>query len=195
MKRMTTEQEILLVEQIQAGDKDAFRLFINQYQKLVFHIVYKTCPDNKDLEDLCQDIFVKIYRNLNGFRNDCKMSTWIAKIAYNTCLNYLKKKKVDLYDDISPDYVHLDDLSGYTPLPDQNLEQQDVSEHLAKAISRLPGHYQTILQLYHVDEMQYGEISNIMDLPVGTVKSYLFRARNLLKKELLKVYHKEEIWQ
>ena len=195
MKQMTIEQEILLVEQIQAGDKDAFRLFINQYQKLVFHIVYKTCPNHKDLEDLCQDIFIKIYRNINGFRNDCKVSTWIAKISYNTCLNYLKKKKLDLYDDISPDYAHLDDLSGQGSLPDQDLEQQDISELLAKAMGRLPGRYQTILQLYHVDEMQYSEISNIMDLPVGTVKSYLFRARNLLKNELLKVYHKEEIWQ
>lgn len=192
---MTADQETNLIKQIQQGDKDSFRLFIDQYQKLVFHIVYKTCSSQKDLDDLCQDIFIKTYRNINSFRHECKVSTWVAKIAYNTCLNYLKKKKVILFDDVTPDYTGIDDMMGESSMPDEFLEQQDISKCLAEAMAHIPENYRTILTLYHIDEMQYSEIGKIMDLPAGTVKNYLFRARNILKKELLKMYQKEELWQ
>lgn len=103
MNNLNPEEEKALIQRIQGGEKEAFRFFIDQYKKLVFHIVYKTAANRIDPDDLSQEIFIKLYRNLSGFRNECTLSTWVAKIAYNTCLNALKKKKVPLLSDMASD--------------------------------------------------------------------------------------------
>jgi RNA polymerase sigma factor (sigma-70 family) len=146
-----------------------------------------------DREDICQDVFLKVYENLGGFKFESKLSTWIAKIAYNTCLNHLEKKKVLLFDDISSDDRSLESLPGNTLAPDRLAEEKQTSSLLRKEIRKLPVHYKTIITLYHLDHMSYNEISEAMDLPEGTVKSHLFRARRLLKERLMSKYQPEDL--
>jgi len=185
----------LLIDKILAGDKKAFQAFIEEYQRLVSHIVFRMIPNESDREDVCQDVFIKLYQNLVYFQFESKVSTWIAKIAYNACINHLRKKKVPLFDDLSSEGESLDSLVGDNISPDEFTEERDIAFRLQSEIDKLPIHFQTILTLYHLDEMSYSEIAEIMKLPEGTVKSYLFRARKLLKDRLMSKYQWEDLWR
>ncbi len=183
-----------LIARIQSGDDDAFLHLIERYKRLVYNVVFRMVQNDADREDLCQDIFVKVYQNLGGFQYESKLSTWIARIAYNTCINALKKKKVPLYDDHALEGDSLEKVTANSEKPDEVTEERDLSARLQREIEKLPAKYKTILTLYHVEEMSYAEIAEIMNLPEGTVKSYLFRARKLLKEHLVNRYTPEELW-
>ncbi|MBD3219211.1 MAG: sigma-70 family RNA polymerase sigma factor [candidate division Zixibacteria bacterium] len=184
-----------LVERIKAGDNYAFERLIQKYQKLVSHIVFRMIPNQADREDLCQDVFFKVYKNLQNFRFDSKISTWIGRIAYNGCLNYLEKKRVPLYDDLTDDTKDFEQNISADPGPDILAENKDLGDILRKEIDKLPVKYRTIITLYHLDEMSYTEIADVMGLPEGTVKSYLFRARKALKDSIESGYRDEELWR
>jgi RNA polymerase sigma factor (sigma-70 family) len=183
----------LLIKKTLAGNRKAFESIIRQHQRLVSHIVFRMVSNQADREDICQDVFVKVYQHLGSFQFESKLSTWIAKIAYNTCLNYLEKKKVLLFDDISGEERSLESLPGNGTGPDRLAEEKEVSSLLRSEIERLPVHYRTIITLYHLDRMSYKEIAETMELPQGTVKSHLFRARRLLKERLTSKYQPEDL--
>jgi RNA polymerase sigma factor (sigma-70 family) len=183
-----------LLHKITEGDTEAFQVLIEQYQRLVAHIVFRMVMNSADRQDLCQDIFLKIYENLNQFQFHSKLSTWIARIAYHLCLNYLKKKKVPLFEDQFPSTMTMDSLAAESSAPDQALQSLDLYDRMSVEIQKIPVQYRTILTLYHLDEMSYAEIAKVMDLPEGTVKNYLFRARRFLKHNLLLKYQKEELY-
>jgi len=182
-----------LVKRILAGDKGAFRTLIDRYQRLVSHVVFRMVFNNADREDICQEVFLKVYENLPTFRFESKLSTWMAKIAYNTSVSHLEKMKAHLYDNVCAENEPLEEIGDKGVRPDRYTETRDLSLHLAREIDKLPVSYGTILSLYHLEAMSYSEITQIMQLPEGTVKSYLFRARRLLKKRLLAQYHREEL--
>ncbi len=184
-----------LVNRILAGDAKAFKSLVEQNQRLVSHIVFKMIPNETDREDLSQDVFMRVYRNLGRFEFRSKLSTWIARITYNTCGNYLEKKKIPLYEDLAREQETIDSCASRSPLPDEYVEKQEISERLREEIDMLPIQYKTIITLYHLDEMSYTEIGGIMKLPEGTVKSYLFRARKLLKERLTARFQPEELWK
>jgi len=198
------DQERPLVEKILNGDLQAFQQFIEKYQRLVTHMVFRMILNESDREEICQDVFLKIYQNLAKFQFQSKLSTWISKITYNTCINYLQKKKALLYDDLtireneSDSAVfdsrpsNLDSLKGEFPLPDESAISQEVSEMLYVELNSLPAQYRTIITLYHLENLSYDEIGEITGMPMGTVKNYLFRARKLLKDKLLEKYAEQE---
>ena len=181
----------LLINKILAGNTNAFQSFIEQYQRLVSHIVFRMINKEQDREDICQDVFLKVYQNLSSFKFEAKLSTWIAKIAYNTCINYLEKMKVPLFNDISADEFR---FLGNNITPDKFTEERDISLRLQIEIDNMPVQFRTILTLFHLDEMSYNEIAEVLQLPEGTVKSYLFRARKQLKERLMSKYKQEELW-
>ncbi len=183
-----------LVEQILAGDKNSFRTLIKQYQRLVSHVVFRMIPAGPDQEDVSQEVFVKVYQNLTRFRFDSKLSTWIARIAYNTSLNFLDKKKLPLYDDLGDEDHQFEPIApDQEARPDLSFEAVQTGSIIQKEIERLPAVYKTMVTLYHLDQMSYAEIAGIMKMPEGTVKSYLFRSRKMLKERLLKKYQREEL--
>lgn len=183
-----------LIEKIKAGDTDSFRSLVKEYKRLVYNIVFRMVRNDADREDICQDVFVKVYQNLAGFQHESKLSTWIGRIAFNTCVNYLKKKKVPLYDDVSAEGDSIENSIGEAKPPDDFTAEKDIANRLATEMSKLPAQLRTILTLYHVEEISYAEIAVIMNMPDGTIKSYLFRARKMLKERLMKKYHAEELW-
>lgn len=185
----------LLVENILSGNIEEFKTLIADYQRLVSHIVFRMIPQSVDQEDICQDIFIQVFQNLRNFKFESKLSTWIARIAYNRCINYLEKKKIPLFDDIAVAEATIETQAGENVAPDTFTESQDRWVRLKREIERLPLQYRTILTLFHLDEMKYTEIAEIMGLPEGTVKSYLFRARQLLKQRIMAKYRPEELLQ
>lgn len=185
---MNIPEEKLLLDTILSGDPASFQPFIEQYKRLVGHMVARMIRRTADREDLCQDIFVKIYQNINTFQFKSKVSTWVATIAYNTCVHYLEKKRIPLlrdFNEADDDADPFERIGDDRQQPDQLAEQQDLARHLQSAMNAMAPVYSTILTLFHVEEMKYQEIADIMDLPVGTVKSYLFRARQMLRARLL----------
>ena len=117
---------------------------------------------------------------MGKYRNECKLSTWIATIAYNSSLNYLRKFKKG--DEVNPDdSAALRNLSDYNSV---DYEKTDLHRYIREQIENLPVQYRTVLTLYHLEEFSYQEIEQITGMPEGTVKSYLFRAKALLKEKL-----------
>lgn len=193
--------ERALVERILDGDREAFLTFIDQYERLVKHVVFRMVDDDRDREELCQDVFVRAHRYLDGFRFESKLSTWLARIARNTCLNHLEKKEIPLYADEapSPDDGPTDARAALNRVPDPT---EDVAaatvdrqrrEVVREGIESLSEHYCTALTLYHLEGMSVSQISEVMDNPEGTVKSHLYRGRKKLKDWLLDRYQREEI--
>jgi RNA polymerase sigma-70 factor (ECF subfamily) len=183
-----------LIRRILAGDREAFKTIVEEYQRLVCHIVFRMVFSPEDREDLCQVVFIKVYQNLSSFKLESKFSSWIARIAYNACIDHLKKKKMLSLDDFPATGSYQADLVNRETSPDEYTEKGDLSTRLKTEMEKMPVHFRTILTLYHLEEMSYAEISEIMQLPEGTVKSYLFRARGFLKNRLLTKYQKEGLW-
>lgn len=195
---MLEDQEY--IDRIKSGDRRAFEMLIRQYQNLVNHIVYKMVGDVFEREEICQDVFIKVYRNINHFRGDSKLSTWIGKIAWNMSADYLKKRKLPL-SGIYANSHDKDDLNKQLEQAlvepekaDEGVRIREINTLIHSNINRLPANYRTVIMLYHIEERSYEEIGKIMDMPDGTVKSYLFRARKILKENLMKNYSREEIW-
>jgi len=169
-----------LINQILNGNMNAFTFLVSRYQKLVVHITGRLIQRHDELEDVCQEVFLKVYQNLGKYRNECKLSTWIATIAYNTSINYLRKFKKG--DEVNPD-----DSAALRNLSDLNsgdYEKTDLHRYIREQIENLPVQYRTVLTLFHLEEFSYLEIEQITGMPEGTVKSYLFRAKALLKEKL-----------
>jgi len=180
-----------LVANVLAGDTQAFRQLIRRHEKLVAHMVGRLVKQNTEIEEICQDVFLKVYDKLGEFSFQSKLSTWIATIAYRHAINHLRKKKM-LYSDI-PDEESFTKRFIEEENPETVFEEQDLDQYVLKLIDELPAQYKTILTLYHVQEMNYAEICEITGMPEGTVKNYLFRARNLLKEKVKKRFGKEEL--
>lgn len=182
-----------LVDRILNGDPNAFKQLVKDHERLVGQVVFRMVAGESDREDLCQDIFVKVYQNLDSFRFDSKLSTWITRIAYTTCLNHLEKKKTPLFEDCSPEGKTIDECESNNGDPEQWTGSRQTSVRICEEIDRLPVVYGTILSLFHLQEMSYTEIGQILSIPEGTVKSYLFRARRMLKEQLQVRYSLEEL--
>ena len=180
-----------LVRRILEGDMNAFSLLINQNQKLVEHMIGRLVKGSQEKEELCQDVFLRVHEKLGEFSFQSRLSTWIATIAYRHAINHLRKKKM-LYTDIP---IEEDFTSTFVEIetPESLISEKDLDAFIFKLIDELPAQYKTVLTLYHIEEMAYSEICEIMAMPEGTVKNYLFRARNLLKEKVKKYLGKEEL--
>jgi RNA polymerase sigma factor (sigma-70 family) len=196
-KNYRTDQQ--LVERTLLGDRDVFKLVIKNTEGLVSMIVFKMISNTGDRKDIAQDIYLKAFHSLPGFKFQSKLSTWIAQIAYHTCLHYLKKRKLILSGDTGDDSANA--LAPYSDQllqgPDNDTERfiykNELSAILQREIEQLPPVYKTLLTLFHYEELSYEEIARITGLPEGTLKSYLFRARRTLKEKLMVSYKKEEL--
>ena len=132
---------------------------------------------------LAQEIFLKVYDSLGGFRFESKLSTWIGRIAYNTCINYLRREQPALLDDLPENPGK--EWAVSTDRPDESLEHSDQKAFIDDLIAQLPVVYKAVLTMFHLEEMSYKEIAEVIGVPEGTIKSHLFRARKLLKERLV----------
>ncbi|MEY4931375.1 MAG: hypothetical protein RI909_2099 [Bacteroidota bacterium] len=179
-----------LVSQVISGDKQAFRMLIKQNERLVGHMIARLIDRHEDREELCQDVFLKVYEKLGEFTFQSKLSTWIATIAYRHGINHLRKKKIEIRelpdDDDREQFISTENV-------EEDFSDRQLDAMVMNLIDQLPPQYKAILTLYHVQEMSYPEIVEITGLPEGTVKNYLFRARQLLKEKVKKYLGKEEV--
>ena len=152
---------------------------------MVSRIVNRT----EDCEDISQEVFLRVYQRLSTFRFQSKLSTWIATLAYRTALNHLKKEEKHVTESLD----HVREYALDLPDAAEQLNKKATSAFVHEQISQLPVHYRTVLTLFHLEEMSLAEIQEITDMPAGTVKNYLFRARKLLKDRLQARFINEEL--
>lgn len=193
MKHDPSETDAL-IDEVLGGNKYAFKRLVEMNQRLVSHIVFRMVTDIQDREDLCQEVFVKVYQNLARFRRESLLSTWIARIAYTTGISYLDKNKVSFVEESSLDYSEPEQSFVKTATPDIKLESKEISRLVRDEIDGLPVYYKVALTLYHLDGMSYAEITKVMKAPEGTIKSYIFRGRKLLRERLMSRYNVEDLW-
>ena len=199
-RQNTTDRE--LVDRILRGETNAFGIIIKNTENLVAKLIFDMIASESDRKDIAQDVYIKAYQKLPGFKFQSKLSTWIGQICYNTCIDHLRKKKLVLAESIfetetDPSNDILDMMNTAQGNFDEPVDTfvigKDISEIVKKKIEKLPVIYKTLISLYHKEELSYEEIGTITGLPAGTVKSYLFRARRELKNDLLLHYKKEDL--
>lgn len=180
-----------LVSRVLSGDIQAFRQLIKQHERLVGHMIGRVIKSQEDREELCQDVFMRVHEKLSEFSFQSKLSTWIATIAYRQAINHLRKKKM-LFSEI-PDEEAFNKKFVEEVNPETVAVEKDMDTFILKLADQLPPQYKLVLTLFHVDGMHYPEIAEITRMPEGTIKNYLFRARNLLKEKVKTYLGKEEL--
>jgi RNA polymerase sigma-70 factor (ECF subfamily) len=159
------------------GRGDAFGELVGRYERSVYHLAYRTLRDAEEAKDAVQDAWIKAYRALASFRPGAKFATWIFTICYRVCCDRLAKRK-RFSGDEPPD------LADPGPGPAGQFEVAEEAARLRAAIAALPEKYRVAITLFHLQGKQYEEIAAVLDLPLGTVKTHLFRAKDLLRSAL-----------
>lgn len=179
-----------LVRQVLNGNNNAFRYLVAKHQRLVVHIVGRIVQQQEDVEDICQEVFIKVFEKLKKFRGESKLSTWIARIAFNTSISHIRKGKQNVHSfDEQPLLIAAEEDES---LNQKGIERDEAKKYLMQFIGNLPVQYRTVLTLFHLEEFSYKEIEEITEMPEGTIKSYLSRARTLLKEQLENMTEKEK---
>lgn len=185
-----TDQEV--VARARRGAEAAYRELIGRYQRPVMSLIYRLVRDRELAEDLTQDTFVKVLNALDRYDPKHKFSSWIFRIAHNTAIDQLRKKSpVTLSLDGSPHATDAEaaQASEVTPVdaapdPSEYTANREIGREIEAALALLRPEYRTAIILYHVEGRPYDEIAEIMELPLGTVKTFIHRARKELKKKL-----------
>ncbi len=177
-----------LVKRVQAGDKGAFDLLVQKYQHKVINLIGRFVSDHAECQDIAQDAFIKAYRAIGSFRGDSQFYTWLYRIAANTAKNHLssRARKSPAYAVDVDDAEHYEGESGLKEYanPENMLLTNEIEKTIFTAIERLPDDLKSALTLREIDGLSYEEIADVMDCPIGTVRSRIFRARDVIDKEL-----------
>jgi RNA polymerase sigma-70 factor (ECF subfamily) len=172
---------------IKTDDQNAFKHLFDRYKHLVYNICYRMSGNREEAEDNTQDVFIKIFHAIGKFRNEAKLSSWIYRIAVNTCLKRARRKKLENW--ISLEFLFQDagifQPQAYEETPDQEVEILEKEEIVQQAIQRLPERQKTALILHRYENLSYQEIAEIMKISISAVESLLHRAKENLIKKLL----------
>ena len=186
---MATDTDQQLVERVQKGDGRAFDLLVLRYQHKIISLVGRYVQDTHEAQDVAQETFVKAYRALARFRGESAFYTWLYRIAINTAKNYLVSKSrrpPDTDVDVS-DAEHFEVQSSLRDIetPENQLSRDQLRQVVFKAIEQLPDDLKAAITLREFDGMSYEEIAEVMQCPVGTVRSRIFRAREAIDKKMM----------
>ncbi len=166
-----------------------FSKLVDIYKNRIFSLAYKFTNDYTEAQDLSQEIFIKVFNNLNKFRFESSPSTWVYKIATNICIDYKRKNKKQVLN-FNEDFMgeaHVDiDTSSRSSSPEEIVISDEKHREVHRVVYKLPDIYKTAIVMYHFNELSYKEISRILNISEKTVETRLYRARRLLKNELSK---------
>jgi RNA polymerase sigma-70 factor, ECF subfamily len=186
---LTAATDVQLVERALAGDQDACRSLVSRYERSVYNLVARMLRHPAEAQDVTQEVFVRAFRHLASFDATHKFSNWILRIARNAAIDAMRRRE--------PESVPLDDAEDRASPVDtiaapagedgpRRLERQEAARALEAALARLRPEYREVIILRYHDELTYDEIAEVTDLPMGTVKSFLHRARAEMAAEMVK---------
>ena len=184
----SNDTDKLLIERVQRGDKAAFDVLVLKYQQRVVNLVSRFVRNHADALDITQDAFLKAYRALPNFRGDSAFYTWLYRIAVNTAKNFLatqSRRSGDLHQDISEiEQIEANDALRDKATPERLLLRDEIQSTVIAAIDELPEDLRMAIMLREVEGLSYEDIANVMECPIGTVRSRIFRAREAVDKQL-----------
>jgi RNA polymerase sigma-70 factor (ECF subfamily) len=183
------ETEQSLIQRAQKGDQDAFAALVDEHQRYVYNLALRLVKDENEALDLTQETFVRAWTALPNFKGQSQFRTWLYRITTNLCYNRLpnlRRSLNDLGDDVMEEIPETNFNS-----PAHEFESSETRTHLYKAIDNLDANYKLLITLRYQSELSYEEIASTLNLPLGTVKTGIFRAKEQLRKSLV---HLEESW-
>ena len=176
------------IKQIKNGDQNAFAEIVELYKDKVFQLSYRMLGNRHEAEDIAQEAFLRAYVNIHSYDTNRKFSTWLYRIATNLSIDRIRKKKPDFY--LDAEVVGTEGLTMYSQvaadvaLPEDEVESLELQTMIQTEILKLPDKYRSVIVLKYIEEMSLKEISEILDLPVGTVKTRIHRGREALRNQL-----------
>ncbi|WP_413110979.1 RNA polymerase sigma factor RpoE [Thaumasiovibrio sp. DFM-14] len=183
----------VLIERVQQGDKQAFNLLVQKYQNKVCNLVARYVSNSGDVPDVAQEAFIKAYRALPGFRGESAFYTWLYRIAVNTAKNYLvaQSRRPPASDIDAEDAEYYENGSALKEIsnPENQMLSEEIKQVVFNTIDNLPDDLKTAITLRELDGLSYEEIATVMDCPVGTVRSRIFRAREAVEKQIKPLLH------
>lgn len=181
-------EDSLLIQAALHDDQAAFKQLMKKYHDQIANLIYRIIHNKEQVEDLTQEVFIKAFASLKSFNEEFAFSTWLYKIATNSSIDYIRKKKLSTFSIDKPvsmeESEYTFELPDTTYAPDKHIIQRQRSKLIEAAIQQLPEKYRRVIILRHNEERDYREIAKILKLPIGTVKAHIFRARELLNKYL-----------
>jgi RNA polymerase sigma-70 factor (ECF subfamily) len=194
---MTIDEEQIIINQIKAGETQAFAVLVDRYKDLVFNLAMQMLKNKEEAEEVSQDTFIKVFKKLDRFRGDSKLSTWIYRVAYNTCLDRIKKNK-KRFNEVAIDEFTEHQIKIMDTALDV-LETKELQQAIQECLQQLPGKDSFLLTLFYFEELSLEEISRIVNIEANTVKVKLFRSRKKLatilkqklEQEIISNYERE----
>jgi RNA polymerase sigma-70 factor (ECF subfamily) len=185
-------EESLFVHRLKANEDAAYDELVRVYHASIFHVAYRMLGDSGDASDVVQEIFLKVFRNINGFKGESALKTWIFRIAFSEILNRLRWwKRRHRQSTVSLDEEPNGNGAGFhvrdtRPTPEQVLQIKEQDAAIQEALGKLSGDHRSIIILRDIEGFSYGEIADVLGISIGTVKSRLARGRADLKKSLIR---------
>lgn len=176
------------IKQVKRGDQSAYEDVVSFYQNKIYQHVYRMLGNQHEAEDIAQEAFIRAYINIHSFDDRRKFSTWLYRIATNLTIDRIRKRKPDYY--LDAEMKGTEGLDMYSrlatddPLPEEEVEGLELQNHIHQEISTLPPKYRGVIILRYLEEFSLQEISDILDIPLGTVKTRIHRGREALRKKL-----------
>ena len=174
--------ELLLISRARGGDREAFGELVEQYRDNVYRLAYRMCGNAYDADEAAQEAFVAAWRALPNFRGDAKFSTWLYRLTTNAAIDVMRREK--RHQTVGDGEMM--ELADDADSPQETVERTEQQETVQKALSTLSEEYREVLLLRYMEELDYAEIAEVLQLPSGTVKSRINRAKAALKTALLK---------
>ncbi len=179
-----------LVRAVLSGDRDRFELLVERYQTRLVNYLYRMVRNLEEAHDLTQEVFIRVYQALDRYDSQYRFSTWLFRVAQNAAIDVIRKRRIQLVpltrraDEGSEATVDLE-LADGQPTALESLQGRELDASIRAAIDTLPWEYRELILLRHYGELAYEEIAEVKAMPLGTVKNKLFRARQMLKQQLL----------
>lgn len=178
MAEIKSPTDFILVNAACKGDNSAFAELIRRYQKKVHALGISFFKNTADTEDFVQEVWIKVYTKLSLFRREAQFSTWLMRIAYNTAVNSVNRRKE--YLPLNEDFDIADNALG----PEERQLRKITMQAVQQSMKGIPAHFAICLDMYFFYGMAYNDISEVLDIPVNTIKSHIFRAKKLMKQKL-----------
>lgn len=178
-----TDAERTLIAECQAGDQYAFNRLVMKYQHLVYNFLYRLAPNWDDLDDLAQEVFIKVYHSIKHLKDDSQFKSWLHSIAVNVYVDAQRKRKKRERRFVSDEQM-LNSHADPQAHTHDALERQELQEQLQGAINQLPEEFKLAIVLREIQDLSYEEIAATLKCSVGTVRSRIFRGRQLLQQQL-----------
>jgi RNA polymerase sigma-70 factor (ECF subfamily) len=174
----------LLVRRYLRGDGAAFEQLVERYSPALFNLAYRMTQDRGEAEHVVQDTFIRAMRALKRVRTDQPLKPWLLRITLNLCRTLHHKRRALTFSDLTPEGAAEIELMDESPLPHDWAERQEIAERVRRAVAELPPAYRVVLTLRYNEELSYEDIARILELPLNTVRTHLFRAKALLRARL-----------